>query len=81
MLQTERTEAVTAEHFYLCPCGACQTIRAARPDPPVPLAYMGCCSSIVRLTRTSPGKFTGAETHLPHCPDIGATFLPETKEN
>lgn len=69
------------QHYDGCPCPPCVDIRAARPEPPVPLAYLGCCSSIVRLTRTGPGTFTGIETHLPHCPDTGATFLPETKED
>lgn len=63
-----------------CPHPPCVTIRAARPEPPVPLAWLPCCGAIVRLTRTGPGHYTGEEAHLPHCPDIGAFLLPETKE-
>lgn len=63
-----------------CPCPSCVTIRAARPDPPVPLAYWPCCSAIVRLTRIGPDTYTGTTKHLDHCPDTGAFLLPENKE-
>lgn len=69
---------MTAPQHYpdTCPCGKCQQIRAARPDPPVPLAYMGCCGATVKLRRTPTG-YAGTETHHTHCPDTGATFLPK----
>ncbi len=60
-----------------CPHPPCVDIRAARPEPPVPLAYLGCCSSIVKLTRTSPGMFAGIETHLAHCQQAVAPFMPK----
>ena len=63
-----------------CPCGKCQQIRAAKPEPPVPLAYLGCCGATIQLQRI-PGGYAGTETHHTHCPDTGATFLPKTKED
>lgn len=71
---------MTTEHFPLCPCGACQQIRAARPEPPVPLAYFPCCGATMQLIRTLEG-FAGKETHNAHCPDTGAFLLPKTKED
>ncbi len=65
------------QHYEGCPCPPCVDILAARPEPPVPLAYLGCCSSIVKLTRTSPGMFAGIETHLAHCQQAVAPFMPK----
>lgn len=45
-----------------------------------PLAYWPCCGAVLRLTRTGPDAYIGTAQHLPHCPDTGATFLPENKE-
>lgn len=59
---------VGAEHFPGCPCGACQNVRAARPGPPVPLAWLPCCGATVTLQRT-PNGYTGTETHTNHCED------------
>lgn len=68
--------------YQTAPWQSPDEFRTADTTGPLPpLAYMGCCSSIVRLTRTSPGHYTGTETHLDHCPDTGAFLLPETKED
>lgn len=61
-----------------CPCPSCVTIRAARPDPPVPLAYMGCCGATVKLTRRL-GGYDAEERHHDHC-TRGGFLLPENKE-
>lgn len=69
---------MTALHYPGCYCGACQAIRAARPAPPVPLAYWPCCGATVRLTRR-PGGYDAEEIHHGHC-TRGGFLLPENKE-
>lgn len=63
-----------------CPHPPCVAIRAARPDPPVPLAYFPCCGATMQLIRTLEG-FAGKETHAAHCQQTVGFSVPKTKED
>lgn len=73
----EEDEMSGTEHYPGCPCHDCVTIRAARPQPPVPLAYLACCGATVKLTRGRPGQYAGHETHSSHCEYVVAPFMPK----
>lgn len=54
-----------------CPHPPCVSIRAARPQPPPPIAFLSCCGATVQLVRTLEG-FAGTETHNAHCKETAA---------
>lgn len=67
---------VGAEHFPLCPCGACQNVRAARPDPPVPLAWQPCCGKTLTPT-PAPNGWHITNNHHTSCPHWVAFPMPK----
>lgn len=67
---------VGAEHFPLCPCGACQAVRAARPEPPTPVGWWPCCGATFQ-TLPYRNEYIGTGKHSAHCPQAVSILLPK----